>query len=258
MTSKASAGPALPLILLAPSEDKAPGGRLGTLAESPAQRWVRDQLVDLVVHGSPEAQRRAFDVKDAALAKAREEALALRHRIPLLPALERYAGVAFQALDAASLDPGLRRQVFILSNLRGLVRGDEPIPPYKLMLAGLPGLRGHWQRHLRPDLEALPPGTLWELLPQDSAALLKGWTRPRHTLEILDPQGRAISHWSKLYRGRVARWILEHGQGDPAKVRRSRIEDAAWDGSADNGLGGRCLRLVVTAQAAGRKAGAAR
>lgn len=254
MTSKASGPSQRPFILLAPSEDKTPGGRLGVLAESPAQRWVRDRLVDLVVHGSPEAQRRAFDVKDAALAKAREEALALRHRVPLLPALERYAGVAFQALDAASLDPGLRRQVFVLSNLRGLVRGDEPVPPYKLKLAGLPGLKAHWQRHLAPALAAIPPGPLWELLPQDSAALLKGWARPRHTLEIVDAQGRAISHWSKLYRGRVARWLLEHGEGDPAKLRRGRIEDGTWDGSVDNGLGGRCLRLVVTAQAAGRKA----
>ena len=242
MTLKA---PAAPLILLAPSEEKAPGGKLGALAEASAQRWVRDRLVDLVVHGSADAQRRAFEVKDAALDRAKEEALALRHRVPLRPALERYAGVAFQALDAASLEPALWRRIFVLSNLRGLVRGDEPVPPYKVKLAGLPGLKAHWQRHLGPALADLPPGPVWELLPQDAAALLKGWTRPRHTIEILDPQGRAVSHWSKLYRGRVARWLLQHGQGDPAKVRRGRIEGAAWEGWSENGSGGKTLRLIL-------------
>jgi cytoplasmic iron level regulating protein YaaA (DUF328/UPF0246 family) len=246
MTSKASAPSAPPLTLLAPSEDKAAGGALGSLPESAAQRWVRDHLVDLVVHGSAEAQRRAFDVQQAALDRARAEALALRHRVPLLPALARYTGVAFQALEAASLEPGLWRQVYVLSNLRGLVRGDEPVPPYKLKLGGLPGLKAHWQRHLAPALAALPEGPVWELLPGDCAGLLKGWTRPRHRVEILDPQGRALSHWSKLYRGRVARWILEHGQGDPGKVRRGRIEGAAWESLEANGTGGKTLRLILT------------
>lgn len=235
-----------PLVLLAPSEDKAPGGRTGALPEDAAQRWVREHLADLVVHGSAEALRRAFEVKEAALEKAKEEALALRHPVPLRPALERYTGVAFQALDPVTLDRGLWRQVFVLSTLRGLVRGDEPVPPYKLKLAGLPGLKAHWQRHLPPRLEKLPGGPLWELLPQDGASLLKGWTRPRHTVAVVDPQGRAITHWSKLYRGRVARWILEHGQGAPAQVRRGRLEGAAWAGLEDNATGGKLLTLVVT------------
>lgn len=238
--------PAPPLVLLAPSEDKAPGGRTGRLPEDAAQRWVRERLADLVVHGGAEALRRVFEVKGAALDRAREEALALRHPVPLRPALERYTGVAFQALDAASLDRGLWERVWVLSSLRGLVRGDEPVPPYKLKLSGLPGLKAHWQRHLPPRLEALPPGEAWELLPLDTAALLKGWTRPRHQVEIVDPQGRSISHWSKLYRGRVARWILEHGKGEPVQVRRGRIEGAAWAGTEDNATGGRTLTLVVT------------
>ena len=84
---------ALPLILLAPSEDKASGGVVGRLRETPDQRWVRDRLVALVRTGAPEALKKAFGVKDLALAKARSEALA------------RYTGVAFQALDAATLPP---------------------------------------------------------------------------------------------------------------------------------------------------------
>ena len=236
---------AAPLILLAPSEEKAAGGVPGRLAENPAQRWAREQLVALAKQGSPEVLRKAFDVKDLALDKARSEALALSGRVPLLPALARYAGVAFQALQAASLPPETWTQVFILSNLRGLVRGDEAVPPYKLKLGAIPGLKAHWRKALPAQLAALPEGPVWELLPGDSADLLKGWSRPRHTVEIFDTQGRAVSHFSKLYRGRVAHWILTHQQGDPRRVLKGRLPGCQWAGVVENDRGGLCLRLVV-------------
>ncbi|MFN7956799.1 MAG: peroxide stress protein YaaA [Holophagaceae bacterium] len=236
---------AAPLVLLAPSEEKAPGGVVGRLAESPAQRWAREQLVALAREGSPEALKKAFDVKDLALDKARSEALALSGKVPLLPALSRYAGVAFQALEAAALPPAAWTQVYILSNLRGLVRGDEAVPPYKLKLGAIPGLKAHWRKSLATQLEALPEGPVWELLPGDSADLLKGWARPRHTVEIFDAQGRAISHFSKLYRGRVAHWILRHQQGDPRRVLKGRLPGCQWAGVVENDRGGLGLRLVV-------------
>lgn len=236
---------ARPLILLAPSEDKAPGGARGRLPETAAQRWVRERLVALARTGTPEALRKAFDVKDLALDKARTEALALAGPVPLLPALARYTGVAFQALDAASLPPEAWAQVFILSGLRGLVRGDEPVPPYKLKLGAIPGLKAHWRASLRAPLEALPGGTLWELLPGDSADLLRGWSRPRHTVEIFDARGKAVSHFAKKYRGLVARWILAHQQGDPRKVLRGRLPGCQWAGVSENDRGGLALRLVV-------------
>jgi hypothetical protein len=236
---------ARPLILLAPSEDKAPGGVKGRLVESQAQRWVRERLVALAKSGSPAAQKKAFEVKELALAKARAEALALAGPVPLLPALSRYSGVAFQALGAASLPPETWTQVFVLSNLRGLVRGDAPVPPYKLKLAAIPGLKAHWQKALPEELALIPEGPLWELLPGDSADLLKGWGRPRHRVEIFDDRGRAVSHFAKKYRGLLARWILTHQQGDPRQVLKGRIPGCQWAGVTENELGGMCLRLVV-------------
>lgn len=234
-----------PLVLLAPSEEKASGGHTGKLSETPAQKWVREMLVELVVHGGPDACARAFAVKGALLGQAREEALALRHPVPLMAALERYQGVAFGALAAATLPREAWKQVFILSNLRGLVRGDEMVPPYKLKLDAIPRLKAHWRMHLGPLLAAIPEGPLWELLPGAHAELLREWERPRHTLDIADEDGRAISHFSKLYRGRVARWILEHGQGEPAKVARGRIPGCRWDRPQENAKGGKMLRLIV-------------
>jgi cytoplasmic iron level regulating protein YaaA (DUF328/UPF0246 family) len=234
-----------PLILLAPSEDKAPGGKPGLLPETPAQRWVREKLHELVVHAPEEAQRKAFDVKAAALEKARAEALALHGPVPQRPALQRYTGVAFGALGADSLPKAAWKRVWVLSNLRGLVRGDEPLPPYKLKLGGLPGLKAHWQKALPPALAALPAGPVWSLLPQEHADLLKGWDRPRHTAEIVDARGKAISHWSKLYRGALARWILEQGEGDPKKVAKAKLEGIRLEGLTPNALGGMELRMVV-------------
>ena len=175
----------------------------------------------------------------------REEALALARAVPLLPALARYSGVAFQALDAATLPPEAWAQVFILSNLRGLVRGDEPVPPYKLKAGAIPGLKAHWRKALPVRLETLPPGPVWELLPGEAADLLKGWGRPRHTLEIVDARGKAISHFSKKYRGLVARWILLHGASDPRAVLKGRIPGCQWMGADENDRGGLVLRLRV-------------
>lgn len=234
-----------PLILLAPSEDKATGGTLGRLRDSPAQRWVRERLMVLAQTGSPEALRKAFDVKDLALDRARSEALALKGPVPLLPALARYSGVAFQALDAGSLPAEAWTRVFILSNLRGLVRGDEPVPPYKLKLGALPGLKAHWRKALPQQLETLPEGPVWELLPGDVSDLLKDWSRPRHTVEIFDAQGRAVSHFSKKYRGLVARWLLTHQHGDPRHLLKGRIPGCQWAGAVENDRGGMILRLVV-------------
>lgn len=234
-----------PIILLAPSEDKAPGGIRGRLAETPAQRWVRERLVTLAKANAPEVLKKAFGVKDLALDRARTEALVLAGPVPLLPALSRYTGVAFQALEAATLPPEVWAQVFILSNLRGLVRGDEPVPPYKLKPGAIPGLKAHWREALPAQLEAIPDGPLWELLPGDVADLLKGWARPRHTVEIFDARGKAISHFSKKYRGLVARWILAHRQGDPRKVLKGRIPGCQWAGVDENDRGGLTLRLVV-------------
>ena len=235
--------PPVPLILLAPSEGKAAGGHPGRLKETEAQRWVREQLEVLARTGTPLAQKRAFEVKDDLLAKARAEALGLRGRVLLLPVLERYTGVAFRALDPLGLPRDRWSQVFVLSALRGLVRGDEPAPAYKLKLTGLPGLKAHWCERLARPLAALPEGPVWELLPEDYAFLLKGWRRPRHTVEILDHEGRAITHFSKRYRGLVARWILEHQEGDPTKVLKGRIPGCTWEGAAENDCGGQALTL---------------
>lgn len=234
-----------PLILLAHSEAKAPGGEPGRLEEDAAQAWVRRKLQALVRKADPDDLARTFGLKPPAALAARAEAMALGGEVPLRPALARYTGVAFQALHPADLAPELWARVWLLSPLRGLVRGDGPLPPYKLKLDTLPGLREHWRKHLPARLAALPPGPLWELLPGDHAGLLRDWDRPRHGLAIERAGGGTVSHAAKLFRGRVAGWLLRHGQDDPARVLRGGIEGARWRGLRDNATGGVDLILEV-------------
>ncbi len=235
-----------PVVLLAPSESKAPGGRRRAIDESAAQAWVRERLVALARDDRPEAWAKAFGVSGEHLDQARDEALALDDAtVPMLPALRRYRGVAFEALDAASLPRAEWKRVFVLSNLRGLVRGDDGVPPYKLKPSGLPGLKAHWTAALPDELRRIRGrGPVWQLLPREHADLIRRWERPRHTLDVVDERGRAISHFSKLYRGRAARLVLT-GSGDPEDLLATPMEGGHWDGSRENELGGRLVRFVV-------------
>ena len=87
----------------------------------------------------------------AAAALAADRAVATA---PTRPALDRYAGVVYAALDAGSLTAGARRraeeQVLVLSGLWGVVRGGDPVPDYRVPASGsVPGLgpvAAHWRR----------------------------------------------------------------------------------------------------------------
>lgn len=234
------------VVLLAPSESKAPGGRRRVMEATPAQAWVRERLVALARDEHPEAWAKAFGVAGEHLDQARDEALALEDElVPLLPAMRRYRGVAFEALDAAALPRADWKRVYVLSNLRGLVRGDDGVPPYKLKPAGLPGLKAHWTAEMPQQLRRIRGrGPVWELLPREHSDLIRRWQRPRHTLDVVDHGGRAISHFSKLYRGRAARLILL-GAGEPGELLATPMEGGHWDGARDNEHGGQLLRFVV-------------
>ena len=80
-----------------------------------------------------------------------------------MPALDRYAGVVYQALDVASLTPAARRRadglVVVTSGLWGLVRGGDLVPDYRVPASGtVPGLGGvaaHWRAPLAAALPEL-------------------------------------------------------------------------------------------------------
>ena len=168
------------------------------------------------------------------------EALATNRNVrrsPTMPALRRYAGVVYDGLDVAGLDAAAQRvaarSALIFSGLWGVVRGDEPIPAYrvpaKAVLPGI-GVAGTFWRHVLDEhLPAmLDTGAIVDLRSSDYAAM---W-RPRGeaaertiSVRVLSPLPRGghgvLSYNSKLAKGRLAAALF-------ARVAdRMRVESAS-------------------------------
>jgi cytoplasmic iron level regulating protein YaaA (DUF328/UPF0246 family) len=186
------------VILLPPSEGKAPGG------EGPPWSAGRSALGEL----------------DACRAEVLA-ALGPGHPVatePTLPAIERYTGVLYRELDAASLPAAARRRldrrVLIASGLWGLSAPRDPIPDYRLKMSAAVEPLGRLSTWWRPRLtEALAPrvrgAVVWDLLPNEHAAALDwGALEPKRriTVRFVDRDDRTVSHWNKLLKGSLVRW----------------------------------------------------
>jgi len=229
------------LVLLPPSEAKTAGGdgapvgrrpALSTPALGAARRDLlaairaaaRTDRADLMtgLHLPP-------SVADAALRADLRAATA-----PTMPALRRYAGVLYQALDVASLPPAAARRaeaaVVVASGLWGIARGADLVPDYRVPAGGrVPGFGGvaaHW----RGPLATLMPSLVAEqaVLDLRSTDYLAMW-RPgpalrRRVLQVrvlADPgSGRApsgVSYHAKWVKGLLVRHLalLRRWPADP-------------------------------------------
>lgn len=197
-----------PVILLPPSEGKAPGG------DGPG--WTAGTMVD-----------RRLDRHRRTVLRVARASGATPRRAPTLPAMERYTGVLYGELQWATLGPAARRrgeqQVRTVSGLWGLVAPADPIPPYRLKmsasLAGLGRLATWWRPRLAPVLAELTEGRIvWDLLPIEHEAAVDwpGCTPARRvTVRFLDGDGRIVSHWNKLLKGSLVRWLLTEQPAGP-------------------------------------------
>jgi cytoplasmic iron level regulating protein YaaA (DUF328/UPF0246 family) len=220
------------LVLLPPSETKAAGGDgppldLGALT-APELTPVRTELVEALVKLADDvpASRAALG-----LSPAQDDQIARNAALwssPTRPALHRYTGVLYDALDARSFTRAQRaraeRRLAVGSALFGLVRAADPIPAYRLSagtsLPGLPTLRSIWKPALAPVLAAvdelvvdLRSGSYAVLAPVPGAV----------TVDVLSerPDGSrsVVSHFNKAPKGRVAR-LLATTTAEPADARR--------------------------------------
>lgn len=198
------------VILIPPSESKANGGTGAPWAEATMEVAALDdhrcQLLDALGSAHPAA------------------------REPTMAAIERYTGVLYRELDAASLDAGarrrLRRNVLTVSGLWGLVAPTDPIPYYKLKMSARVEPLGRLSRWWRPAItDALADRTtgavVWDLLPVEHAAAVD-WSglgpHRRVTVRFVDRHDKTVSHWNKLLKGSLVRWLAETGAADPALV----------------------------------------
>ena len=200
-----------PLILLPPSEGKSDGGD--------GLPWASGTMVDA-----------ALDAHRRSVLRAATVAGATRRRAATCPAMDRYSGVLYKELDWCSLPVAARRrgvaQVRIVSGLWGLVAPADPIPHYKLKMSARLGdlgrLAAWWKPRLAPTLAELSAGALvWDLLPIEHTAAMDWSTcepAQRVTVRFLDQQGRTVSHWNKVVKGALVRWLLTTQPAGPADL----------------------------------------
>lgn len=210
------------LLLLPPSETKIDGGdgpplRLDALSH-PALNPLREQLVDELVKLAADApaSRAALGLSPKQDSEITRNAALWSS--PTTPALLRYTGVLYDALDVRSLRGAAaeraRSRLAVGSALFGLLRADDPVPAYRLSAgSSLPGrgtLAAAWKRRLEPVLAGIATHELVVDLRSGSYAALAripGAVAVDVLAEHADGHRTVVSHFNKAHKGALARLL---------------------------------------------------
>jgi cytoplasmic iron level regulating protein YaaA (DUF328/UPF0246 family) len=225
-------------ILLPPSETKRPGGGGLSLATDwklsfPELDETRNQLADALrdLAADPVAATKALK-----LGPTQQDEVGVNAELfdsPTMPALERFTGVLYDAVDIDTIDRRgrefLNSRVLIQSALFGLVRATDHIPAYRLSfdsrLPGIPSLKKLWattSQHvlndhagLILDLRSEGYAALTPLPERDNAYFVRAVGRtPDGTL-------RQLNHFNKKGKGVFVRAL---GHSFPHWVRNQSDE----------------------------------
>lgn len=235
-------------LLLPPSETKNPGGRgrplRGRGAAHPlaAARAEALAALDRLLIAGPQAAAPALLLPPGVAATA----LATNARVrdsPTTPALRRYTGTVYQGLAFDTLTPAQQRiagrATYVFSGLFGVLRGDEPVPDYRVPAkATLPGLgvaATFWRPRLASVLrDALRRGLVVDLRSGDYAAMWRPDAAMRDRvvrIRVLSPVPRGghgvVSFASKLAKGRLAAQLVR-AYAEGREPRSADDIGAAW------------------------------
>lgn len=209
-------------IVLPPSETKTPGGKPGSMVDwdslacpevTDTRRQIASDLIALCADRDAAAKALGLGVQGLGNIDDNSQVLSS----PVMPAIERYTGVVFDALDYTSLDEASAKRadatVGLFSALFGPLRATDLIPRYRLSFdSKLPGepLKARWSVH-REDIfaggftidmrsegyRALAP------LPEGVGVFVK-------IVKNLDGAA-AAGHANKAAKGRLVRALVESG-----------------------------------------------
>lgn len=214
------------LILLPPSETKRPGGRArpwdaASLA-FPSLAPQRIAVVDALVALSADEDDAARVLKLGATQRHEVAVNASLPGAPTMPAVDRYTGVLFDALDAASLPAASRRwlgaHVRVHSAPFGPVGALDPIPAYRLgaaaSLPGLPSLKRVWADAVTAALAQEQPRFVLDLRSEAYVALgpVPAEVPSAYVRVVAEGEGgavRALNHFNKHAKGALVRRLAE-------------------------------------------------
>ncbi len=202
-------------ILLAPAEIKLSGGedkyfskdnfKLTDIFEY--RQEIFRNYEDFLLNNNQDGLSNWFGIKKLNDVDKYSKSLATK---PTMKAINRYIGVAFEALDYNSLEKVSQKyideNVLIFSNLFGVLNASDLIPDYKYKQgAKLPNI--DVEKFYKQNLK----DTLDKYLGEEIVDLRAGYyekfyktTAPTITFKFLK-DGKVVSHWAKHYRGLVVR-----------------------------------------------------
>jgi len=217
--------------LFSPSEGKHSGGDLQDnsdlfLGYAP-RREILSTYNTIVNSGDIELIKALFGLKKDTDALSYINDL---YNTPLLPAIERYDGVAYDYLDYNTLSDEaqnyLKEQTIIFSNLYGPLKGGDLIANYKVK-------QGNSIGEIAPDKfynERFTYQLDLFLMDKEVLDLRAGYydkfyksKQPYTTLKFLK-NGKTVSHWAKAYRGIVLRTLAQHQVDSVEEFMRLEIE----------------------------------
>ena len=221
------------LIVLPPSETKAPGGTDAEMQLSfPSLDPVRTLLLDALSATDVDTMMRELKIPAGKRAEA-EENLTLR-AAPVMPAIQRYTGVLYDALDAASLSSNALARLAVGSALFGVVRAGDLIPRYRVSGSSKLGgktMKAWWGSAVTEVLAEedfvvdMRSGAYQQLGPVPGALTVR--------VEQADT-GKVVSHFNKQYKGELSRALAPHDATcaeDVADIATAAGFDVTLDGT---------------------------
>lgn len=207
-------------ILLAPAETKISGGDKSHFCkENFSFESLFEKREEIFYRYEKHVQ--SLDIEDLKKwfgLKNEEEVLKYKVSLkdkPAMKAINRYTGVAFDALDYSSLDKKAQdfidENVIIFSNLFGPIKAKDLIPDYKYKQgAKLPGI--NVEKFYKDNFSS----QLDDFLGDEVIDLRAGFyekfykiSAPVLTFKFLK-DGKVVSHWAKFYRGKLLQTIAQN------------------------------------------------
>jgi len=206
--------------LFSPAEGKHQGGSSNTQHQLFGAASSREEILtayrSLVQSGDASAIKALFGMKKFEDCKPY---ICDIFDAPLMMAIERYSGVAYEYLAYAQQDGNTQRYLqentLIFSNLYGPVLGSDTIPIYKVKqgnsIAGIAPDRYYKERFAYQLDLYLGEHDILDLRAGYYDKFYKP-NKPFTTLKFLK-NGKTVSHWAKAYRGIVLREIAKASLG---------------------------------------------
>jgi cytoplasmic iron level regulating protein YaaA (DUF328/UPF0246 family) len=207
-------------------------GTFDSALENDRRRVIEALIATL--HDTPtRRQEIVLNARGPLLERALESTRRLAdERVPRMAAWQRYSGVVWSHLDAASLEPSQRRRILIPSSLYGITTAEDRIADFRLKMnvgvAPLGTMSTFWKPRVTPVVAAhAKRSTIINLLPleHEAAIDLEQLASSRRVVRvqfIVGEGGTTVGHDAKAVKGILARTLLLDGLDS--------LSNFAWQG----------------------------